>query len=314
MILAVNLNASIDKAYTVENFKPGTVTRVKEVIPTAGGKGLNVARVLNSLNQTVSVTGFIGGFSGAFIEQQLKEQKMPFEFIHVNGETRSCINIIDLSSNIHTELLEPGPYISEEELDEFLEFYTSSVKQYDVITLSGSAPRGIDTDIYAKLVSIAKDANKKVILDTSGEYLAKGIQSSPTLAKPNKSEAELLLGRKLKDTGDLASAAKELVGMGPEIVAISLGAEGVMVASGLTKEAYLAVPPKIRPVNTVGCGDAMVAGFATGLSNNWPLTECIKYAVAVSAAAALSPVTGGIVLKEVDNIIGSMDFHNLYLL
>lgn len=302
MILTVNLNASIDKAYKVENFKIGAVTRVKEVIPTAGGKGLNVARVLSALGETVNVTGFIGGFSGAFIEQELKKENMPFNFIHINGETRSCINIIDLSSKIHTELLEPGPDVTAQELDKFLKFYTKAVKTSEVITLSGSAPKGIKENIYARLVAIAKGEHKKVILDTSGKYLEMGLASSPTLIKPNKSEAEALLGRQLKDTEELIYAAKDLAKLGPEICVISLGEKGAIAASKSLNEAYWALPPKIQASNTVGCGDAMVAGFAVALYNNLPLEDSLKFAIAVSAAAALSPITGGVVVEEVSNI------------
>lgn len=314
MILTVNLNASIDKAYSVDSFKPGTVTRVRQVMPTAGGKGLNVTRILTALEQEVIVTGFIGGFAGAFIEQELTRQKIPFEFTRVQGgETRSCINIIDKSSNTHTELLEPGPHISDKETEQFLTLYMKLVREVDVVTLSGSAPPGIDTDIYAKLIAIAKKADKEVILDSSGTYLVKGIQSAPTLVKPNRFEAEQLLGKQLEDTRDFIWAAQELLNMGPQTTAISLGAKGVLAASRLIKEVYWAAPPKIQPVNTVGCGDAMVAGFAIGLAEKRPLKECIRYAVAVSAAAALSPVTGNLVVDEVDNILKCLSFYHLNL-
>ncbi|NLZ51909.1 MAG: 1-phosphofructokinase, partial [Thermoanaerobacteraceae bacterium] len=132
MILSVNLNASMDKAYVVDDFRTGTVTRVKKVISTAGGKGLNVAKVIASLKQDVIVTGFVGGFTGDFLEQVLTKQKIPYQFTHVHGETRTCINIIDKVSNIHTELLEPGPYVSKKEVEEIFRLYTRLTRRSDV--------------------------------------------------------------------------------------------------------------------------------------------------------------------------------------
>mgnify|MGYP003881886283 CR=1 FL=1 len=301
----------MDKAYVVDDFRTGTVTRVKKVISTAGGKGLNVARVIASLKQDVIVTGFVGGFTGAFLEQVLTKQEIPSQFTHVYGETRTCINIIDEVSNIHTELLEPGPYVSKKEVEEFFRLYTRLTRKSDVITLSGSVPRGISIDIYSRLINIAKEVGKKVILDTSGAYLLQGIKCSPTIVKPNKFEAEQLLGRKLNDISDIIAAAVEFLDMGSQVVAISLGAEGVLVASSLEKKAYFATPPKIEPVNTVGCGDAMVAGFAIGLHNKWSLDECIKYAVAVSASAALSSITGSIVVDKINSIKDNIIFERI---
>jgi len=311
MILAVCLNTAIDKAYIVDNFTPGTVMRVKEVIITAGGKGLNVARILKELKKEVMVTGFVGGYSGDFLENELMQQRIPFKFIKVRDESRTCINIIDKSTNIHTELLEPGPHISQDKINEFFELFTDLVKDCSAVVLSGSAPPGIDTNIYKELISIAKKANKKVLLDSSKNYLAEGLKGLPTLVKPNKSEVEQLLGKKLNDTQDVLDAARELIQMGTTIASISMGDRGVVCASNTVNEAYWAIPPKIQPVNTVGCGDAMVAAFAVGLCENWDLKECTKYAVAVSAAAALSPVTGGIKLDEIERFIEKIEIHQL---
>lgn len=302
MILSVGLNTSIDKAYIVDSFEVGGVTRVKDVISTAGGKGLNVAKTISALGQKVLATGFIGGFSGMFIQQELKKKHIPFEFIHINEETRNCINIID--KNTHTEFLEPGPNIRDEKINEFINLYKTLVTKCDVITLSGSIPRGLSADIYAELIRIAKNRGKKTILDTSGYLLNEGIKASPTLIKPNKFEAEQLLGKKLQNLRDILLAAQELLERGPDIVAISLGSKGVVVADKSTKKFYKGTPPKIQPINTVGCGDAMVAGFALGLHKTLALEDSIRYAIAVATAAALSPVTGEV---EVDGIKSIME-------
>jgi len=311
LILSVGLNTSIDKAYIVESFDIGSITRVKDVILTPGGKGLNVAKVLVSLGQSTLATGFVGGSSGMFLVQTLEEKRIPFEFIHIAGETRTCINIIDRANNIQTELLEPGPMVSYEKMREFIELYIDLVNKSDIVTLSGSVPLGVDKTIYKKLIDIAKGSDKKVILDTSGELLEEGIKSSPTLIKPNKFEAEQLLGRELHTIDDIIKAAFELLKTGPEIVAISLGSRGVVIAERFSKVVYRAIPPKITPLNTVGCGDAMIAAFASGLHDNLSLDNLTKYAVAVSTAAALSPLTGEIEVDKIDSILEKVALETL---
>jgi len=306
MILTVTLNTSIDKVYVVENFRIGDIIRVKEATYTPGGKGLNVAKVLSTLGKEVLATGLAGGFSGRFIESELGKLGIPHKFIKVNGETRSCINIIDENSCIQTELLEPGPWISLDELSQFIELFETLVQNSDVVTLSGSLPRGLHDDTYKVLISIAKEKGKKVILDTSGMALKEGLSVFPTVIKPNIKEAEGVLGKRVESISEAAAAAKELTALGAGMAAVSMGAEGVVVADSSTGRIYHAKPPRIFPVNTVGCGDAMVAGFAAALQRGYDLEATIRMGIAVSAAAALTTETGGCRPDDVNRFINDI--------
>jgi tagatose 6-phosphate kinase len=306
MILTVTLNTSIDKVYVVENFSIGDVIRVKEATYTPGGKGLNVAKVLSALGEEVLAAGFAGGFAGGFIESELRKLGIPYKFIRVHEETRSCINIIDEKSRIQTELLEPGPWVSPDELSQFVELFETLLRNSDVVTLSGSLPRGLDDDTYRVLISIAKGKGKKVILDSSGIAFKEGLSVFPTMIKPNIREAEAVLGRRIESISEAAAAAKELTALGAGMAAISMGAEGVVVADSGTGSVYHAKPPLISPVNTVGCGDAMVAGFAVALRRGYDLETTIKIGTAVSAAAALTPETGGCRPDDVNRFINDI--------
>ena len=291
MITTVTLNASIDKAYVMEKaIENGTVMRVKEVRNTAGGKGLNVAKVAVICGAEVRATGFAGGFNGKYLEALAARSKVLTRFLHVEGETRSCINILDPAYG-STEYLEPGFSVTKEDQDRFLEEFPRIISGSSVVTMSGSAPRGVPADIYRSLTEAAKDAGAKVILDTSGSYLEEGLSGQPDMIKPNQDEIEALLGIKVNSYEDVLRSAG-LLRKKYRIpwVVVSLGGDGAVLSceEGL----FHGRPPELTPVNTVGCGDAMVGAFAAAMERKMPAKEALRYAVAASAASAMSPFTG----------------------
>jgi tagatose 6-phosphate kinase len=289
MITTVTLNVSIDKAYVINQLNKGEVMRVIKCTNTPGGKGLNVARVIKLCGEEVLATGFVGGHAGAYVEDKLKEQQVPCDFQHTNTETRSCINILE-NDGTSTELLEAGEPVTQEEVNAFLQKFDEIIDKSEVITISGSAPKGVDTGIYAAMVRKVKEKGKKVILDTSGQLLKEGIKACPTMIKPNSDEIEALLGVPAANREELIENARRLQSMGIEIVVVSLGAEGALV---VTKDAvYHGKPPKITPVNTVGSGDSMVGAFAVGFARGYAIEEALRYAVSVSAANTLTMTTG----------------------
>lgn len=301
MILTVTLNVAIDKRYVVENFTIGKVMRVKECNYTAGGKGLNVSKVATIAGEEVLATGFIGGYAGGYVKQQLDNLNIKNEFISVEGETRSCINIYDSNSHSQTEFLEPGISVTKEDTQKFIDTYKKLIKRCSVVTISGSVPRGVDKNIYSTLVALAKEQNKPVILDTSGELLSNGIASLPTMIKPNTDEiASLLKLDKINSIDEVKSAAIKMHNKGIPIVVVSLGKDGALVVCD--EGIYRATTPDIKVVNTVGCGDSMVAAFAVCMSRKLPMQETIKLAMAISTANALQVETGYYIKKDMKKI------------
>jgi len=303
MISTITLNVSVDKAYVINQLMKGEVMRVLKCTNTPGGKGLNVARVIKLCGEDVLATGMVGGFAGAYVEDMLRLQKVPCDFLHTAAETRSCINLLE-SDGTSTEFLEAGEQISQNEIEEFLLKIEDIIDRSEVITISGSVPKGVDTDIYAKLIRRIKAKGKKVILDTSGELLKEGIKACPTMIKPNSDEIEALLGVSVNNREDLITSAGKLQKMGIEIVAVSLGADGALL---VTKDAiYHGRPPKITPVNTVGSGDSMVAAFAVGLARGYQIEECLRFAISVSAANTLTMTTGSFLEEDRKAIYGNV--------
>ena len=177
MILTVTLNAAIDKRYVVDDFKVGEVNRVRECSYVPGGKGLNVSKPASIYGAEVVATGFVGGHAGNYIEDALKPFGIKGEFYHVDAESRSCINIWDEVNHVQTEFLEPGFTLTEEDFRGFEKKFTGLVKDADVVSMSGSVPKGLDGTAYQRLVKIVKEAGKPVILDTSGKLLEMGCRS-----------------------------------------------------------------------------------------------------------------------------------------
>ena len=165
-------------------------------------------------------------------------------------------------------------------------------------------------DYYGKLIRCAKEHGKRVILDTSGDLLCKNVEACPTMIKPNESEIAQLTGKESLSEDELAENAMQLHKNGIEIVAVSLGKEGVIVAA--ENEIYKGTTPDIKTVNTVGCGDSMVAGFAVGMSRDYSLAETIRLAVAISTANALTEMTGFFRKSDLDDILPQINVYRIH--
>lgn len=283
MVLTITLNPAIDKTYFVGKVTLGQeVIRVRGNTFTAGGGGINVAKVLKLFDTDVTATGLLGGYNGKYISAFLHDAGIHNDFFHVDKETRTCVSVVEDFEGRHTRLLEKGPEIKKDELNGFLSLYKMLVVKSDTVIISGSVPEGIGTDIYPLLIKIAKDAGKFVALDASKEHLTAGIRACPNMIKPNKDELSDYLGRDVHTTQDAITAAHELRESGIDTVIVSLGSDGAVFAT--SDETIVCTPPKLEDVNYVGCGDSLVAGYVAGMVKKLSYTQCAKIAIAASAA------------------------------
>ncbi|MFI3207151.1 MAG: 1-phosphofructokinase [Clostridia bacterium] len=300
MILTVTLNTAIDKQYIIDEMKPKTVMRVLEVIDSAGGKGLNVSRVASLGDEKVTAMGFVGGKAGERFLGLIDDQNIDVAFTFADGETRNCINVRDNVTGKSTEFLEPGFVIKEDDMKKFIEDYKAKLPSADMVTICGSMPKGLPVDFYKTLIEIAKEFGKEVILDTSGDALKVSLAAGPWLVKPNTDEIKQILNVDIDNMDEIIEAAHKIRAIGPKNVAVSLGKDGVLVVT--ENGVYRGETPDIPVVNTVGCGDSMVAGFAVGQSRGWSMEKTIAYAVAVSTANALSLGTGTYKKEDLERV------------
>lgn len=300
MILTVTLNPAVDKTYTTGALMLGQVNRMRTVNNIAGGKGINVAKILRQYGYEVMASGFLGGYTGQFMESCMREIHVECRFTSVAGETRSSINVIAEDGYV-TEILEPGPVVSAQELKRFVEDYKKAVGECELVIMSGSVAKGIPADIYGQLVEIGKGAGLRCVLDTSGEALLHGIKAAPFMIKPNQKELEYLVGHRLKDIGEIGEAAKKLRKMGIAHVLVSLGKKGLL--SVTEDEALWAKTPMVKAINTVGCGDSVVASYAMSLLKGEDNYTALKRAAAISAANTATLESGDIALELAEELL-----------
>ena len=300
MILVINLNASVDKKYVMDDLNKGLVMRAKSVENTSGGKGIHVANVSTILKENCIVTGFLGGKTGEFIHDKLEKYGIKQDFVNIKGDTRECLAIIT-KDLVQTEILEPGPEVTEEEQKRFIDKYIELLEEANIIVASGSVPRNIPKDFYKKLIDIANSKNKKFLLDTSGDLLREGIEGKPFFIKPHKDEIEFLTGRSIENYKDAIREIKEFHKKGVELVAISLGAEGSVI--GYKGVYYKVTVPKITAINPVGSGDSYVAGVAIGLERGYEIEDILMLASACGTANALEEETGSVKIDVVQDLL-----------
>ncbi|MFD1362376.1 1-phosphofructokinase [Lentibacillus salinarum] len=292
MILTITLNPSVDISYKLDAFNLNTVNRVADVSKTAGGKGLNVSRVIQQLGENVAATGFLGGSLGSFIRAEIANQGIHDYFVNIEGTTRNCIAVIHEGQQ--TEILEAGPAIDENEVAEFLNQFSKDVHKVDYVTISGSLPKGLDKDFYARLVKIATQHDTPVLLDTKGELLHHALEgdNKPYLIKPNQEELADLLGEIVTDDTQIISALQSQRFTGVPWVVVTTGSSGAFVKHN--EEIYRVSTPTVYAVNPVGSGDAVIAGFAVGLSRGLNDEELVKYALTMGVLNAMEAQTGAV--------------------
>ena len=268
--------------------------------------------MLLQLGDDVLATGLLGGHMGAYMAELMDADGVKNDFVPIAGETRICLNI--LHEGNQTELLESGPQIAPAELEAFTAKFAELAAKADVVTLSGSLPRGVDAGYYAELVKIAEEAGAKVLLDTSGASLEAALESDakPELVKPNLTEINGLLGTSF--TTDDVDALREALAAddrfaGIPWVVVSMGAAGsVGFHEG---RAFRAKTPAIAAVNATGSGDSTIAGFAHAIAAGADDVTVLKTANTCGKLNAMDPKTGHLVMDRWDEVYNSVEVTEL---
>ncbi|MER6217929.1 MULTISPECIES: 1-phosphofructokinase family hexose kinase [unclassified Streptomyces] len=286
MILTVTLNTALDVTHRVPRLLPHTSHRVTDVTERAGGKGLNVARVLAALGHEVTATGFAGGPAGAVVRELLAGSPGVVDaLVPCAGPTRRTLAVVDESSGDTTQFNEPGPQITAAEWSAFLDRYTELASGARAVALCGSLPPGVPVGAYAVLVRAARAAGAPVLLDTSGEALRRGVAARPEIIKPNAAELAELTGSR-----DPLPATRAARRRGAHAVVTSLGPAGLLAAT--PDGTWQATPPRPLRGNPTGAGDSAVAGLLSALTEDLPWPDRLTRATALSAATVHAPVAG----------------------
>lgn len=282
MIYTVTLNPAIDYVVRLEQVETGSVNRMESDDKYAGGKGINVSRILKRLGYDNTATGFLGGFTGQFIQDGLVAEGIRTDFVKVDQDTRINVKI---KADYETEINGLGPIVTEEQLAG-LEQILAQLSERDTVVFAGSAPASLGNQVYNRLIPVAKQAGAQVVCDFEGQTLLDSLAYQPLLVKPNNHELEAIFGVTLNAISDIQIYAKKILDMGAHNVIVSMAGDGALLVR--PEAIYFAKPIKGKVKNSVGAGDSMVAGF-TGefVKSNDPI-EALKWGVACGTATAFS--------------------------
>ena len=282
MIYTVTLNPSIDFIVRLDHLELGSVNRMTSDDKFAGGKGINVSRILQRLDVDNTATGFIGGFTGRFVEDGLTAEGIKTNFVQVSEDTRINVKI---KAGEETEINGAGPKISDEKLEE-LKAVLAGLSSEDTVVFAGSAPSSLGNQVYNTLIPIAKKAGAEVVCDFEGQTLLDSLNYQPLLVKPNNHELADIFGVELNGLEDIEKYAREILAKGAKNVIISMAGDGALLVT--PEAAYFAKPIKGTVKNSVGAGDSMVAGFTGEYVKSGDPIEALKWGVACGTATTFS--------------------------
>lgn len=282
MIYTVTLNPSIDYIVHVEQLMIGDVNRMKNDLKLPGGKGINVSRILKRIDNDSTALGFLGGFTGRFIEEWLERETIQTNFTTVADDTR--INI-KLKADEETEINGQGPVVSVEEMNglkKVLENLTST----DIVVLSGSKPASVPTGFYQKLIEIIKGEGASFVIDTTGADLMDALEKGPLLVKPNNHELAELYQTSFNSVEDIYPFGQRLLDEGAQHALVSMAGDGALLFTedGVFRSNVL----KREVKNSVGAGDSMIAGFVGNYTKTQDPVEAFKWGVACGSATTFS--------------------------
>jgi tagatose 6-phosphate kinase len=312
VLLSVCLNPAVDVTYQVAStVVPGSSHRVTQVSERAGGKGVNVARVLRQLDAPVRVLALVGGAGGQAIRTGLSAAGIEADLVEVGEPTRRTVTVVDpLDATVFNE---PGPVVTGADWAALVQRFRSHLDVAKLVVLSGSLPPGVPVDAYRMLTELGQAAGIPVMVDAEGGPLELALAAKPYLVKPNLAEAQSLLGNIESFGGfgnrlgsssptrdEIVAAGRRIQALGARNVVISCGRDGLIA---VTEDGdWHAVSAEVLTGNPTGAGDALVAALALGTVTGLPWPQRLRDGVSMSAAAVASPVAGEIDLVVRDRL------------
>ncbi len=282
MIYTVTFNPSLDYNVTMSELKSGLVNRTEKELMLPGGKGINASIVLHNLGVETTALGVVAGFTGQEIVRLVKERGVKTDFVYAS-EGFSRINV-KLHHGSETEVNGRGPRVGREELAS-LYWRFDQMEEGDVLVLSGSVPVGFSESVYMDIVRYLEGRGIRIVVDATKGLLANVLPYHPFLIKPNHHELGEIFGVTVSSKEDVVCYAKKLHEQGAGNVLVSMAADGAVLVTE-AGDVLCASAPQGRVVNSVGSGDAMVAGFLAGYALAGDCDYALRLGVAAGSASA----------------------------
>jgi tagatose 6-phosphate kinase len=284
MILVVGLSPALQRTLEFGEFRIGKVNRAKRASETASGKGVNVARVAKEIGADVRLLPVAGGHRGKLLVDSIATQRIASCIVRVRSETRFCQT--SLGGGAITEVVEETKALRAREVAQVVAAYGAELRKARLVVLTGTVPPGCGDDLYARLITKARAADVPALVDAQARQLVNAVRARPFLVRINRDEL---------------TAVPRLDRSGVEWFVISNGARQVSVKRG--RETFRLKPPPVKTLNSVGSGDAMMAGIAFGLWRGQSMREAVRLGIACGAANALTLTSGVVRRADVQRLL-----------
>lgn len=309
MILTIDLNPVLEKTYYMEKLLPKVETEAEKAIYKSGGPGINCAQALNKFNLDAYSIGFLGGLSGKYIINNLRNQGINCNFIQIKDGTKTSISLVE-NNMFLSKITEPSPRVTREELGSFYELYKNTISDCDIVCGLGSLPTGTPEEIYFDLISLSNSMNKAFLLETTGLELKYGIEAKPYMVKLNLHELENLTHLKLNFENEIIKAANYILEKGIELVVIDLNEKGSIV---LNKDRGYRLELNNLPDKLLNTDSGyMLAGYALGVDKDYDMEVTMKLGQAFRVAYGLAENINDIDMSDIKRIMGNITIMPIY--
>jgi 1-phosphofructokinase family hexose kinase len=314
VLIIAGPNLTLDRTATIDELRPGEVLRFSSATATAGGKGVNVARVAHALGRPARLVVLAPGHTGAAAAALLYDEGLDVLPVPAPGEVRVASIVLESSGRV-TVLNEPGPELPHEVWGDYERAVGETMAEAAALVCSGSLPPGAPVDAYARLVRLGHHHGVPTLVDAAGPALETAFAAKPDVVTPNLAEAEGVLGRAAPDgvqpSRDEArrralAASAELATLGPRIAVTTAGEAGAAVARAGEAAVWHDAPPVEAVGNPVGAGDSFLAGLALSVADGEPLEHAVAAALATGAASVETMLAGGVDPDRVEGLLTTL--------
>ena len=309
MILTVTLNPAVDEEYVVPEFRPGGWVRANASSRSPGGKGINVSTILSQFGYTSTAMGFLAGFNGEYIRHALQGMRITTNFVHIPGETRTNVYIIDETGHVETDISEEGPMVPEDAVERLRKIFLRILQRTRMVILGGTLPPGVPKDIFGDFVLLAKEKGIPTIVDTEGEPLISALNAGPNVVRVDHRFLSKAMGRALPSLDNLIEVVSGFHDKGVEWAIASYRTYGNVFFS--PEGIYLALADRKSVRSIFSAGGALLAGLVVAREEGMSTEDSIRFAMA-SAWESATHVGKGIKSREsVDEFIPQVELEYL---
>ncbi|WP_304262945.1 1-phosphofructokinase family hexose kinase [Kallipyga massiliensis] len=280
MIYTITLNPSLDLISILDELKPGRTNLATNDSFRAGGRAITVSQILSILDIPSTATGFVGGHTGAFIEEELSNAGISNQFVHIADNTRIDVSIFD--NDVETRVLGRSTIVTVQEINDLM-FYLSRIREGDYIVLAGSLPKNVSADLYDRMIDIAVVNGANFLPIINAEYLPEVLSKKPLLITPTVKELSEMLEEDLRTKQDILRAGLTCIDMGAQNVIINQELAGSLLITS-ERKTYEAQGPGKKVVSSTHTDMTLAAGFIGDYMRINDPKEAFKLAQAVSNA------------------------------